>query len=151
MWGRCVRAPLTFNWHLGEAIPFNARAYTTSTPRTLHTEASCHRRELPVDDQYSSYRAPPTTPAHADIWELRYGNSVPQLIVSNTEVVYGHERDAYVPHQRSPAPPRSIEDQYPAAATAAVALAQLHSHRPDSDWDSEAVRTIASGIIYVHS
>ncbi|KAL9127132.1 MAG: hypothetical protein Q9217_003940, partial [Psora testacea] len=34
-------------------------------------------------------------------------------------------------------PPRSLEDQYPAAATAAVALAQLHSHRPDPEWDSE--------------
>ena len=39
----------------------------------------------------------------------------------------------------APAPSRILEDAYPAAATAAVALAQLHNHRPDSDWDSDAV------------
>lgn len=61
---------------------------------------------------------PPTKP---------YGNSV-----------YGHDRDAYTRIQSSPAPPRTLEDQYPAAATAAVALAQLHSHQPHSEWDSEA-------------
>lgn len=54
-------------------------------------------------------------------------------------IVYGHERDAYTVSRSAPAPPRSLEDQYPAAATAAVALAQLHNHRPDSDWESEAV------------
>lgn len=58
--------------------------------------------------------------------------------------VYGHDRDAYKGTQSSPAPPRSLEDQYPAAATAAVALAQLHSHQPHSDWDSEAVITLLS-------
>lgn len=41
--------------------------------------------------------------------------------------------------QSSPAPNRSLEDVYPAAATAAVALAQLR-HRPDSDKESEFVR-----------
>jgi hypothetical protein len=39
----------------------------------------------------------------------------------------------------SPAPPRMNEEQYPAAATAAVALAQLHNQRQDSDWGSQAV------------
>lgn len=53
--------------------------------------------------------------------------------------VYGHDRDAYTRVESSPAPPRTLEDQYPAAATAAVALAQLHSHQPHSEWDSEAV------------
>ena len=53
--------------------------------------------------------------------------------------VYGKDRDSYGRVQSSPAPPRISEDQYPAAATAAVALAQLHNHRPDSDWESEAV------------
>lgn len=61
----------------------------------------------------------------------------------NLEVVYGHDRDAYAGNQSSPAPARSLEDQYPAAATAAVALAQLHSHRPDSEWESEAVSAIS--------
>lgn len=59
------------------------------------------------------------------------------------EIVYGHERDAYPGNQSSPAPPRSLEDQYPAAATAAVALAQLHNHRPESDWGSEAVSRLS--------
>ena len=39
----------------------------------------------------------------------------------------------------SPIPPRSFEDQYPAAATAAVALAQLHGSGKDSEWASEVV------------
>lgn len=57
-------------------------------------------------------------------------------------IVYGHERDAYTVSRSAPAPPRSLEDQYPAAATAAVALAQLHNQRPDSDWESEAVSNL---------
>ncbi len=60
-----------------------------------------------------------------------------------TIIVYGHDREVYAGSQSSPAPPRSLEDQYPAAATAAVALAQLHNHRPDSDWDSEAVSILS--------
>ncbi|MCJ1229161.1 hypothetical protein MMC12_005826 [Toensbergia leucococca] len=51
--------------------------------------------------------------------------------------VYGYERDAHQRDRTFPPPSRSLEDAYPAAATAAVALAQLHNHRPDSDWESE--------------
>ncbi|MCJ1273344.1 hypothetical protein MMC21_001135 [Puttea exsequens] len=51
---------------------------------------------------------------------------------------YGHDRTTYGESQSSPVPPRSLEDQYPAAATAAVALAQLHNHQPGSDWGSDA-------------
>ncbi|KAL8784481.1 MAG: hypothetical protein Q9195_009028 [Heterodermia aff. obscurata] len=43
------------------------------------------------------------------------------------------------PPAPAPASTRILEDAYPAAATAAVALAQLHNHRPDSDWESDAV------------
>ncbi|KAL6714482.1 hypothetical protein ACLMJK_007906 [Lecanora helva] len=50
---------------------------------------------------------------------------------------YNVERNPNVGRHSSPVPPRSLEDQYPAAATAAVALAQLHSHRPESDLGSE--------------
>lgn len=46
----------------------------------------------------------------------------------------------------SPAPPRTLEDQYPAAATAAVALAQLHSHQPHSEWGSEAVSSLFGAV-----
>ena len=53
---------------------------------------------------------------------------------------YGHDRDGYIA-QNPALTARSLEDQYPAAATAAVALAQLHNARPDSDWGSDAVST----------
>lgn len=55
------------------------------------------------------------------------------------DIAYGHERDSKIVEVHVPAPTRILEDAYPAAATAAVALAQLHNHRPDSDWDSELV------------
>ena len=55
-------------------------------------------------------------------------------------VAYGHDRDSKTGELHAPAPARVLEDAYPAAATAAVALAQLHNHRPDSDWESEIVR-----------
>ncbi|KAG7007589.1 hypothetical protein G7Y79_00009g026980 [Physcia stellaris] len=56
--------------------------------------------------------------------------------------VYGHDREPRLPQVQAPAPApsRILEDAYPAAATAAVALAQLHNHRPESDWDSDAKR-----------
>ena len=58
------------------------------------------------------------------------------------DVVYGHERDARArDHTATQTTTRKLEDAYPAAATAAVALAQLHNHRPDSEWESEVVRT----------
>ncbi|MCJ1473336.1 hypothetical protein MMC13_001987 [Lambiella insularis] len=53
------------------------------------------------------------------------------------DTAYGHDRNARQLEYSSPAPPRNLEDAYPAAATAAVALAQLHNTRPDSDWESE--------------
>ena len=68
------------------------------------------------------------------------GRPPEQLEVSwLTAAVYGHDRDSSGGNQATAAPPKSLEDAYPAAATAAVALAQLHNHRPDSDWDSEVV------------
>ncbi|KAL8760855.1 MAG: hypothetical protein Q9184_002990 [Pyrenodesmia sp. 2 TL-2023] len=54
--------------------------------------------------------------------------------------VYGHDRDGQIhDYTSSPAAPRSFSEAYPAAATAAVALAQLHNHRPDSDFGSDTV------------
>jgi hypothetical protein len=49
------------------------------------------------------------------------------------------DRDIYVADASSPVTPRTIDDAHPAAATAAVALAQLHHHRLASDWESEMV------------
>ncbi|KAK2766257.1 hypothetical protein FQN54_007774 [Arachnomyces sp. PD_36] len=49
-----------------------------------------------------------------------------------------NDRDPYGADGSSPATPRTIEEAHPAAATAAVALAQLHHHRlNNSEWDSE--------------
>ncbi|KAI4110916.1 MAG: hypothetical protein LQ339_000918 [Xanthoria mediterranea] len=62
---------------------------------------------------------------------------VPPQSFGNT--VYGHDRDVQVQdYGTSLAAPRSFSESYPAAATAAVALAQLHNHRPDSEFGSEA-------------
>ncbi|KAJ5721008.1 uncharacterized protein N7483_008942 [Penicillium malachiteum] len=46
------------------------------------------------------------------------------------------DRDIYVADASSPATPRA-DEPHPAAATAAVALAQLHHHRLASDWDTD--------------
>ena len=51
--------------------------------------------------------------------------------------ILGISSDARSIGYGSPAPSRQMEDQY--TATAAVALAELQSQRPYSDWDSEAV------------
>lgn len=50
----------------------------------------------------------------------------------------GRDRDIFgTDHTSSPATPRTLDEAHPAAATAAVALAQLHHNRLTSDWDSE--------------
>lgn len=51
------------------------------------------------------------------------------------------DRDIYVADPSSPATPRALDEPHPAAATAAVALAQLHHHRLASDWDTDMVCT----------
>ncbi|KKA25205.1 hypothetical protein T310_0752, partial [Rasamsonia emersonii CBS 393.64] len=45
------------------------------------------------------------------------------------------DRDIYVADASSPVTSRTIDDAHPAAATAAVALAQLHHNRLASDWE----------------
>jgi hypothetical protein len=49
------------------------------------------------------------------------------------------EHDFYGADISAPATPGNIEGSLPAAANAAVALAQLH-HQLGPDWDSDAVR-----------
>src|SRR5436190_5478822 len=49
------------------------------------------------------------------------------------------ERDIFGHDGSSPVTPRTLDEAHPAAATAAVALAQLHHHRLNSEWDSEMV------------
>ena len=60
---------------------------------------------------------------------------------------YGHDRDQQT---ASPAPPRTVEEAYPAAATAAVALAQLHNQLPRGveEWASDAVRHARRGPLH---
>lgn len=75
-----------------------------------------------------------------------FGNSgmkrqTPTYLIELIKIAHGHDRDAYATDRNSPAPTRILEDQYPAAATAAVALAQLHNQKPDSDWESDGVST----------
>lgn len=77
-------------------------------------------------------------------------NSHPEQSTRLTILVYGHDRDSQQRDHSSPAPRRTLEDAYPAAATAAVALAQLHNHRPDSDWESEAVMHLRRYLLALH-
>jgi hypothetical protein len=55
------------------------------------------------------------------------------------EAVDASEPDFYGADISAPATPGNIEGSLPAAANAAVALAQLH-HQLGPDWDSDAVR-----------
>ncbi|KAI9834947.1 MAG: hypothetical protein M1819_002670 [Sarea resinae] len=55
---------------------------------------------------------------------------------------YDHDRKRYYPDDTSsPATPRTSDEFYAGSflptANAAAALAQLHTHRPESDWESE--------------
>lgn len=58
------------------------------------------------------------------------------------------DRDIYVADVSSPATPRAMDEAHPAAATAAVALAQLHHHRLASDWDMDMVRLMHDCQVY---
>lgn len=55
----------------------------------------------------------------------------------NTQSPYYSPNDPVIDYLDTspPVTPRTIDDAHPAAATAAVALAQLHHHRLASDWD----------------
>lgn len=58
-------------------------------------------------------------------------------------VGYGHDRNYYGEETSSPNTPRNLDEYNSSmlpAASAAAALAQLHNHKVESDWDSENVR-----------
>ncbi|GES63661.1 hypothetical protein P170DRAFT_196135 [Aspergillus terreus] len=63
----------------------------------------------------------------------------PQLSPSNSNPPSRrrNDRDIYVADASEPATPRPMDDTHPAAATAAVALAQLHHNRLVSDWETD--------------
>lgn len=56
---------------------------------------------------------------------------------------YGNERQSYYGDSSTPTTPRDLEEyglgSMLPAASAAAALAQLHNHRLDNDWESERV------------
>lgn len=58
---------------------------------------------------------------------------------------YGNDRHNYYREDSStPGTPRNLDDLHPGnmlpAASAAAALAQLHNHKLEVDWESEGVR-----------
>ncbi|OJJ47987.1 hypothetical protein ASPZODRAFT_64460 [Penicilliopsis zonata CBS 506.65] len=61
------------------------------------------------------------------------------------------DRDIYVADASSPATPRPMDDAHPAAATAAVALAQLHHNRLASDWETDMVCSLRECVCDAHS
>ena len=111
-------------------------------PKLPATEESF---QLMVNTPPSARPQPPPIEAFGNNGRRKWHRNTPSL----TPPVYGHDRSTPQRDYSSPAPPRSLEDAYPAAATAAVALAQLHSsHRPDSDWGSEAVSSLKHALLH---
>lgn len=68
--------------------------------------------------------------------------------ILTTTAGYGNERQSYYGEDSStPNTPRNLEDfqlgSMLPAASAAAALAQLHNHKLENDWESEGVRTFS--------
>ena len=83
-------------------------------------------------------RPPPSSllpPGHS-VETLNLPNGIPSIIADG----YGNERDVRYLEYGSPGPARTLEDATPMAATAAVALAQLHSQGQGANWDHVGVR-----------
>lgn len=89
-----------------------------------------------------SQRPPPqpnAVPSHRGLCESSPRSS-PLPRWSSRSTADASERDVYGADISNPATPRPLEEPLPAAANAAVALAQLHHHRQSSEWESDAVR-----------
>jgi hypothetical protein len=54
----------------GKTLSLNARAYSASTPRTLHIQATGHGRELLAHDQHSTFGT--TTEPAAELTSRKY-------------------------------------------------------------------------------
>jgi hypothetical protein len=87
-------------------------------------------RPLPPTSNPSNNRYPNSSASPESIRNLAGLNSSHH---NNHDI--GQHHSAY----GSPAPVRTLEEQYTPAATAAVALAQLHGSRQDQEWVSESV------------
>lgn len=76
----------------------------------------------PLDQRAHLNTQPTSSPAK------KYGNTLTPYFSPNDSIINYLDTSP-------PITPRTIDDAHPAAATAAVALAQLHHHRLASDWD----------------
>jgi len=93
-----------------------------------------------------SERPPPPPPTTSSNLAPHGPYSVcrPRPILTN-DIGYGNERQSYYREDSStPNTPRNLEDfqlgSMLPAASAAAALAQLHNHKLENDWESEGVR-----------
>lgn len=87
----------------------------------------------------------PTTQSSSNLGPSLYTPGLNKIaILTKHKASYGRERPTfYRDDSTTPNTPRNL-DEYQSASTqpavsAAAALAQLHNHKADSDWDSEPV------------
>jgi hypothetical protein len=133
----------------GEAIPLHAGAHSPRPPRALHLEAPCYRGELHVDGQHPTSRA--STPAPPSRKLSRPTRLVPSSPHQQRRLTLWQgfgvgDLSAFYNDDYSSSDPRTSDEllrrgSLLPAATAAAALASLHNHRPEFDWDSDPVGT----------
>lgn len=80
---------------------------------------------------------PPQLPAGQSTASSGDGNSAPNGIPTITTQTYGQGSDVHMMDYTQTGPSRALEDHHPMAATAAVALAQLHSQRQGGEWPQD--------------
>lgn len=137
----------------GEAVPLHAGAHPPRPPRALHLEASCYRGELHVDGQHPSTGASaPASSTHT--LSNRPTRSVPssphqQRRLTHSQGFSVGDLGAFYNDDYSVSDSRTSDEllRRPSllpAATAAAALASLHNHRPEFDWDSDPVSSLVA-------
>ncbi|RDL36639.1 Uncharacterized protein BP5553_05991 [Venustampulla echinocandica] len=111
----------------GKAIQVYARAYPKSSSRAVYLKAARDGGELPAYDQY-----PATQTASIDKLQSRAPRS--RFLPLRKACHYGDDSSRNTPT-------RNLDDLQSGlmlpAASAAAALAQLHNHKLERDWDSE--------------
>ena len=120
----------------GEAVSLDARTHPTRTSRLLHTEATCHRGEFPVDDHYGAYPSSTTAAigcGSATTRPLYVDTTCVHFCDAKQPIADASEHDALLGDLDGLGGHMPMTGQPPAAANAAVALTQLHQ------WDSDFV------------
>lgn len=116
-------------------------------PKLPATEESFQLMVNTPPDQ-RPHQPPPQPPPNTNTTTSSSTTTSGSTISANTPSTASHsrrglgtplDRDSVPTDHHASVTPRTIEEAHPAAATAAVALAQLHHHRLNSEWDSEAV------------